>query len=41
MSNTTCNRVIAPWVTDEDRQQIANTIAYARDAYHAQKGDRS
>jgi hypothetical protein len=30
-SNTTCNHGIAPWGTDENRQQIANAIAYARE----------
>ncbi|MDX3020109.1 hypothetical protein [Streptomyces acidiscabies] len=30
MSDTTCNHVIAHWVTEDDRQQITGAIAYAR-----------
>ncbi|GAB2714627.1 hypothetical protein [Streptomyces bullii] len=30
MSDTTCHHVIAHWVTDEDKRQITDAIAYAR-----------
>lgn len=30
MSAPTCHHVIAHWVTDDERQQITEAIAYAR-----------
>jgi hypothetical protein len=30
MSDTTCHHVIAHWVTDDDKRQITDAIAYAR-----------
>ena len=30
VSDSTCHHVIAHWVTDADRQQITDAIAYAR-----------